>query len=112
MTATGAPRVDIHAHPGRCFLAGLGADDPLGNLMGGQDVAAALAAAREAGMAAVTLSTVADLRVLAPDPVKGLRASREFAPGEAYADHRRQLAGIGEVLGVPVAVTAEDIDAA
>jgi membrane dipeptidase len=58
---------------------------------------------------------VADLRVLAPDPVKGLRASREFAPGEAYADHRRQLAGIGEVLarvGVPVAVTAEDIESA
>ena len=80
--------------------------------MGGQDVAAALSAARAAGMAAVTLSTVADLRVLAPDSVKGLRAAREFAPGEAYADHRRQLAGIGELLarlGTPVAVTAENI---
>jgi membrane dipeptidase len=98
MAATGAPWVDVHAHPGRCFLAGLDAGDPLAGLMGGQDVAAALSAAREARMAAVTLSTVADLRVLALDSVKGLRVGREFAPDEAYADHRRQLAGIGEVL--------------
>jgi membrane dipeptidase len=115
MTATGATWVDVHAHPGRCFLAGLDDGDPLARLLGGQDVAAALSAARDAGLAAVTLSTVADLRVLAPDPVKGLRASREFAPGEAYADHRRQLAGIGQLLtrlGVPVAVTADDIEGA
>jgi membrane dipeptidase len=115
MTATRAPWVDIHAHPGRCFLAGLDAEDPLAGLLGGPDVAAALAAARDAGLAAVTLSTVADLQVLAPDPVKGLRAAREFSPGEAYADHRRQLHGIRQALarlGVPVAVTAEGIESA
>ncbi len=110
-----APWVDVHAHPGRCFLAGLDESDPLAGLLGGQDVGAALSAARKAGLAAVTLSTVADLRVLSPDPVKGLRASRQFAPGEAYADHRRQLAGIGEVvagLGAPVAVSAADVESA
>jgi membrane dipeptidase len=115
MTATRAPWVDIHAHPGRCFLAGLDAEDPLAGLLGGPDVAAALAAARDAGLAAVTLSTVADLQVLAPDPVKGLRAAREFSPGEAYADHRRQLDGIRQALarlGVPVAVTAGEIESA
>jgi len=81
MTPTRAPWVDVHAHPGRCFLAGLDAGDPLAGLLGGgPDVAAALSAARDAGLAAVTLSTVADLRVLAPDPVKGLRAAREFRP--------------------------------
>jgi len=115
MPATRAPWVDVHAHPGRCFLAGLDAGDPLAGLLGGADVAAALAAARDAGLAAVTLSTVADLRLLAPDPVKGLRAAREFRPGEAYADHRRQLDGIGRTiarLGVPVAVTAEGIESA
>ena len=115
MTATRAPWVDVHAHPGRCFLAGLDAGDPLAGLLGGPDVAAALAAARDAGLAAVTLSTVADLQVLAPDPVKGLRAAREFRPGEAYADHRRQLDGIRQTLarlGVPVAVTAEEIESA
>jgi membrane dipeptidase len=116
MTGTPAPWIDVHAHPGRCFLAGLDAGDPLAGLLGGGlDVGAALAAARAAGLAAVTLSTVADLRVLAPDPVKGLRAGREFAPGEAYADHRRQLDGIGQVLarlGAPVAVSAEGIQRA
>ena len=115
MTATRVPWVDVHAHPGRCFLAGLDAGDPLAGLLGGPDVGAALSAARNAGLAAVTLSTVADLRVLAPDPVKGLRAVREFGPGEAYADHRRQLAGIAQILaglGTPVAVNPAAIESA
>jgi len=115
MALTRGPWIDVHAHPGRCFLAGLDGSDPLSGLLGGQDVAAALAAARQAGMAAVTLSTVADLRVLAPDPVTGLKASREFRPGEAYSDHRRQLAGIGQLLarlGAPVAVTAASLQGA
>ena len=115
MAATRVPWIDVHAHPGRCFLAGLDGVDPLAALLGGQDVPGALAAARRAGLAAVTVSTVADLRVLAPDPVQGLRAGRPFEPGEAYADHRRQLAGIGQVLagaGVPVAATAADVETA
>ncbi len=64
-------------------------------------------------MAAITLSTVADLRVLAPDPVTGLRVSRPFRPGEAYADHRRQLTGIAQILGslgAPAAMTSADIE--
>jgi membrane dipeptidase len=115
MAATGTPWIDVHAHPGRCFLAGLDAGDPLVGMLGGPDVAAALSAARDAGLAAVTLSTVADLRVLGPDPVRGLRAVRQFEPGEAYADHRRQLAGIGQLLaglGVEVAVTPAAIESA
>jgi membrane dipeptidase len=115
MAARRTPWVDVHAHPGRCFLAGLNDGDPLARTLGGQDIAAALSAARDAGIAAVTLSTVADLRVLAPDPVTGLRASRPFRPGEAYADHRRQLAGITEALsglGERAAVTAAEIEAA
>jgi len=59
MTPTRAPWVDVHAHPGRCFLAGLDAGDPLAGLLGGPDVATALSAARDAGLAAVTLSTAA-----------------------------------------------------
>jgi membrane dipeptidase len=107
--------IDLHAHPGRCFLAGLGASDPLVGLLGPPDVASAVAAARAAGLAAVTLSTVADLRVLAPDAHKGLRASRPFRPGEAQADHRRQVGGISRIVaaaGLPVATTAAEIEAA
>jgi Membrane dipeptidase (Peptidase family M19) len=69
MAVSTAPRVDIHSHPGRCFLAGLDASDPLAGMLGGEDIRGALASARDAGMAAITLATVADLRVLAPDPV-------------------------------------------
>jgi membrane dipeptidase len=115
MAAVAAQWIDVHAHPGRCFLAGLDDADPLAGVLGGQDIAAALSAAQDAGMGAVTLSTVADLRVLAPDPVKGLRASRPFRPGEAYADHKRQLTGITQTLtglGKRAAVTSSQVEAA
>lgn len=115
MAAGRTPWIDVHGHPGRCFLAGLNSVDPLAGLLGGQEVADALSAAQRAGMAAVTLSTVADLRVLVPDRVQGLRAGRPFRPGEAYADHRRQLAGIAQLLtglGVRAAVTAPEIESA
>lgn len=115
MEAMRGPWIDVHAHPGRCFLAGLARTDPLAAWLGGEDVAAALSAAQEAGLTAVTLSTVADLRVLAPDPVRGLSASRRFRPGEAYRDHRRQLDGISEVIaaaGARLATTAADVAAA
>ena len=107
--------IDVHAHPGRCFLAGLDDSDPLVGLLGAPDVASAVAAARVAGLAAVTLSTVADLRVLTPDADKGLRASRPFRPGEAQADHRRQVEGISRAVaaaGLQIATTAAEIEAA
>ncbi len=107
--------IDVHAHPGRCFLAGLDDGDPLAGLLGGADVVTALGAARRAGIAAVTLSTVADLRVLSPDPARGLRATRPFRPGEARADHARQMAGLAAVIsaaGLDVARTAADIERA
>jgi membrane dipeptidase len=109
---TEAPWIDLHAHPGQCFLAGLDDADPLVAMLGGSDIGAALAGANAAGLAAVTLSTVADLRVLAPDPMRGLRAAREFKPGEAYADHRRQLDQISRAVaaaGAQVTRTAADI---
>lgn len=115
LPVAGTPWIDVHGHAGRCFLAGLGNGDPLVAQLGGPDVAAALSAARTAGLAAITLSTVADLLVLSPDANVGLRARRPFRPGEAYADHRRQLDGIGRAVadaGADVAVTAADIERA
>jgi len=115
--ATQAPWLDLHAHPGRCFLADLGSADqdgadPLTTQLGHQDLIAALTAAQAAGMTAVTVSTVADLRALSPDPDRGLRATRSFRQGEAYDDHKRQLDGIARLLaaaGTDIAVTAADI---
>jgi membrane dipeptidase len=43
-------------------------------------------------VSAALFSAVADMRLLEMTPAQGLRASRDFQPGEAYADCRRQLA--------------------
>ena len=42
MTASHGPWIDVHAHPGRCFLAGAPAGDRLAELLGGDASAAAL----------------------------------------------------------------------
>ena len=109
------PRIDLHSHAGRCFLAGLPAGHPGVAALGAASVADALRAARAAGMTALCLSAVADFAVLRPDPATGLRAVRDFGPGEAYADYQRQLAGIREAVaaaGAEVATSAADLDRA
>jgi membrane dipeptidase len=71
--------------------------------------------AAAAGMTALVLATVSDVAVLRPDPVTGLRAHRDFRPGEAYADHLRQLTAIRQDIaaaGAEVATSAAQIDLA
>ena len=112
MASSHGPWIDVHAHPGRCFLAGAAADDPLAALLGADGSLAAIAAARAAGLTATSFATVADLRVLAPTPDGGLTAGRPFEPGEAWSDHQRQLAGIRAALeqaGTTMAVSAADL---
>ena len=109
------PRIDLHSHAGRCFLAGLPAGHPLVAALGPAAVADAVRAARAAGMTALVLAAVADFAVLRPDPATGLRAHRAFRAGEAYADYQRQLAGIREAVaeaGAEVATSAADLDRA
>ncbi len=103
---------DAHAHPGRCFLRGLPPEDPAAAILGGDASEAAIDAMRSAGVDLVAFSTVADLRVLRPDPAVGVRASRSFEPGEARADHDRQLralAGLGERDDVALVLRAGDV---
>lgn len=88
------PWIDLHAHPGRCFLAGYNDTAPLVQRLGRSTVASAVHAAGEAGVCCVSVSTVADLAVLAPQPDGGLGAARAFEPGEARNDHDQQLAGL------------------
>src|SRR6266550_4656687 len=88
------PRIDLHSHAGRCFLAGLPAGHSLVTTLGAASVVGAVRTARAAGMTALVLAAVADFAVLRPDPATGLRAHRDFRTGEAYADYQRQLAGI------------------
>jgi len=107
------PRVDLHSHAGRCFLAGLPAGHPGVAAMGAAAVADAIRAARAAGMTALVLAAVADFAVLRPDPATGLRAHCDFRAGEAYADTQRQLAGIRQAVaeaGAEVATSAADLN--
>jgi membrane dipeptidase len=109
------PWIDLHSHAGRCFLAGLPAGHPMVASLGAASITGAMRDAAAAGMAALVLSTVSDLAVLRPDPVTGLRAHRDFRPGEAHADHRRQLDGIRRAVadaGAEVATSAADLDRA
>ena len=115
MSLERGPWIDLHSHAGRCFLAGLPASHPMVASLGAASVASAVREARAAGMTAVTLATVSDLAVLRPDPATGLRAHRDFRPGEAYADHRRQLDVLGQAVadaGAEVATSAADVDRA
>jgi membrane dipeptidase len=109
------PRIDLHSHVGRCFLAGLPAGHSMVAALGAAAVADAIQAARAAGMTALVLSAVADFAVLRPDPATGLRARRDFRAGEAYADYQRQVAGIREAAaeaGAEVVASAADLDRA
>ena len=109
------PRVDLHSHAGRCFLAGLPAGHSAVATMGAAAVADAVCAAQAAGMTALVLAAVADFAVLRPDPATGLRAHRDFRAGEAYADTQRQLAGIRQAVaeaGAEIATSAADLDRA
>ena len=109
------PRIDLHSHAGRCFLAGLPAGHSVVAALGAPSVAGAVLAARSAGMTALVLAAVADFAVLRPDPATGLRARRDFRAGEAYADYQRQLAGIREAVaevGAEVVTSAAGLDRA
>jgi membrane dipeptidase len=106
------PRIDLHGHAGRCFLAGLSAGR---STLGTASVTDALRAARAAGMTAVNLSVVADFAVLRPDGEHGLRAHRDFRAGEAYADYRRQLDGIrsaAAAAGAGIATSGAELEQA
>jgi membrane dipeptidase len=109
------PWVDVHAHPGRCFLAGLDPTDGLIGALGAASCEQSLAEIGEAGVAAVSFATVSDLRVLGPAAQGGLEAVRPFADGEAFADHRRQLSALGDLATrhrIPIVRSAGDILAA
>ena len=85
-----SPWVDVHAHPGRCFMRGLDEKDAMRAALGGDDSVRAVGDLAAGGVALASFSTVADLRVLSIGP-NGIGASRDFHEGEAWSDHERQL---------------------
>ncbi len=111
MTRDHGPWVDLHAHPGRCFIDGLVGADPILALLGPHTCTDAYTGIVDAGMAAVSVATVADIKVLGLIGA-GPGAVREFAPGEAHRDHQRQLAAVRSFAGRDLRVvrSAADIE--
>jgi membrane dipeptidase len=88
-----SPWIDVHAHPGRCFMRGLDENDAVRKALGGDDSVRAVADLVAGGVALASFSTVADLRVLSVGP-NGITTGREFEGGEAWSDHQRQLTAL------------------
>lgn len=91
------PSVDLHAHPGLFFLRD--APDPtLGMISFGKPFEAAAIAGLVRGNVSCTLfAGVSDERLLEVSRT-GITATREFAPGEAYADYQRQLTALQKLV--------------
>ncbi len=85
--------VDTHCHPGIFFSQGLESEDPaLQKMASAAGFEQRTVADMNAGQLSLALfATVSDLRLLGLNET-GLYARREFEPGEAYADHQRQIA--------------------
>ncbi|MDZ7645230.1 MAG: membrane dipeptidase [Woeseiaceae bacterium] len=103
------PIVDVHSHAGRSFLAGAEPDSLMIRLMPDGYEDERIAGMRAHGVDAALLSIVADLPLLGIED-GGLRVTRDFAPGEAWADFSRQLDRLRSLAGRGIVQPALDGD--
>lgn len=106
------PWVDVHAHPGACFLRGAPADLPFVVALGGDRSEQSVGRIQAGGVSAVSFATVADLAVIGVRADGSLGASRDFEPGEAAATHTIQLdaiAGLTEVTDLAPVHHPDDV---
>lgn len=91
--------IDVHCHPGMFFFEGTEPEDPalqkMASMAGFQDRTVADMAA--GGLSAALFATVADIRLIGAHK-QGLFARREFAEGEAYQNHLRQLVTLNNMV--------------
>jgi membrane dipeptidase len=107
--------VDTHSHPGRFFLKKLIDQTPTTRAFGEPFEDQAIADLTAGNVSAALFCAVADMRLLEMTPTQGLRAARDWMPGEAYADYRRQITELKTLLSNPAltpALTPADIGAA
>ncbi len=90
--------VDTHSHPGRFFLKRLTEQTPTTRAFGEAFEDQAIADLSAGNVSAALFCAVADMRLIEMTPAQGLRAAREWTPGEAFADYRRQLAELRTLL--------------
>ena len=85
------PSVDVHAHPGVFFLRDYAGANATAKAMGPPFEAKVLAAMAQGHVTAALFNCVADAALLERTPAGGLAPAREFQPGEAWAEYRRQI---------------------
>jgi membrane dipeptidase len=93
------PSVDVHCHPGRFFLHDVPHPTKAIAAYGAPFEEKVIAEMKAGRLSAGLFAAVADMSLLEFAPEKGLYATREFAPGEAYADYRRQLTVLKGLVG-------------
>lgn len=96
--------IDVHAHPGRFFLRGVPDPSPRVRAYGEPFEAEAVARMRAGHVSGALFSGVADMALLDFSPTRGLFANREFAPGEAWADYRRQIGVLRNLVAAGTAL--------
>ena len=107
--------VDTHSHPGRFFLKQLTEQTPTTRAFGEAFEDQAIADLIQGNVSATLFCAVADMRLLEMTPTQGLRASRDWAAGEAYTDYRRQVVEMKRLLSNPALIPGlapADIDSA
>jgi membrane dipeptidase len=107
--------VDTHSHPGRFFLERLTEQTPTTRAFGKAFEDQAITDLSVGNVSAALFCAVADMRLIEMTPTGGLRAGREWSPGEALADYRRQLGVLRTLLSNPAltpGLTVADIEAA
>jgi membrane dipeptidase len=108
--------VDTHSHPGRFFLKRLTEQTPTTRSFGEPFEDQAIADLSAGNVSATLFCAVSDMRLIELTSTQGpLRAVRDWTPGEAYADYRRQLAELKTLLSnraLTSGLTPADIDAA
>lgn len=85
------PSIDIHAHPGRFFLRGIKEQTAATKAFGAPFEAQVLDDMAAGQVTAALFNCVADTALLGFTPTGGLGPTRDFRPGEAWADYQRQI---------------------
>jgi membrane dipeptidase len=107
--------VDTHSHPGRFFLRDLTDLTPTTRAFGAPFEQQAIADLNAGHVSATLFSAVSDMQLLEMTPAQGMHAARDFKPGEAYADYRRQLAALKSLAAAytgGAGLTPADIESA
>ena len=92
--------IDLHSHPGAFFFknAPLPEDPVIAAMAKGAGFEERTVADMQAGgLTAAVFSTVSDAPLIGAGP-QGLFAHREFNPGEAYAEHQRELQMLEDMI--------------